>query len=154
MFEEYSDVIMEYLVRRVINVPILVRNSFPLPFSGSFSHLAQQDETPEGEEESIEEWYEDTADVPNLLWAKISTLKLFRHRCLNAALAYTVAVRGGDKTGQNGKAVTDDNGKEKGKETDGEKEKEKAEKIVGPVVKMLNALMLNEGAISEGIKEE
>lgn len=33
-------------------------------------------------------------------------------------------------------------------------EKEKAEKMVGPVIKMLQALMVHEGAISENVKEE
>lgn len=110
--------------------------------------VVSQDETSEGEEDSVEEWYEDLADVPSLLWAKISTLKVFRHRCLNAAVAATIAARGGDPIIANGQD------KGKGKEVDKEKEKEKAEKIAGPVVKMLQALMVHEGSIQDGIKEE
>ncbi|XP_006463974.1 hypothetical protein AGABI2DRAFT_225984, partial [Agaricus bisporus var. bisporus H97] len=94
LFEEQSDIVVEHLVRRVINVPIL------------------------GSEETAEEWHEDANEIPSLLWAKVDTLKLFRHR------------------------------------SDPEKEKEKAEKIVGPVVKMLQALMVHEGAMSEGVRED
>ncbi|KAF9443853.1 ARM repeat-containing protein [Macrolepiota fuliginosa MF-IS2] len=127
MFEEYSDVIMEYLVRRVINMPVI-------------------DGTVEGEDDNAEEWYEDSADVPPLLWAKISTLKVFRHRCLNAAVAYTQAAQ---------KDNVQDRDKGKGKETgaaDGGKER--AEKIVGPVVKMMQMLIVNEGAMSPDSKED
>ncbi|EKM75631.1 hypothetical protein AGABI1DRAFT_132023 [Agaricus bisporus var. burnettii JB137-S8] len=130
LFEEQSDIVVEHLVRRVINVPIL-------------------DETPEGSEETAEEWHEDANEVPSLLWAKVDTLKLFRHRCLNAAVAAIVAARNNESAGNaNGK------GKGKAKEADPEKEKEKAEKIVGPVVKMLQALMVHEGAMSEGVRED
>ncbi|KAF5351176.1 hypothetical protein D9756_008405 [Leucocoprinus leucothites] len=135
VFEERSDIVLERLVRRVINVPIL-------------------DEALEGEEDVVEEWYEDTNDIPPLLWAKISTLKLFRHRCLNAAVAATLAARSSAK----GKGKEDKpNGEHAGNNGDssgGAKEKEKAEKIVGPVIKMLQALMLHEGAMSEAVQED
>ncbi len=73
---------------------------------------------------------------------------MLRHRCLNAAVAATVAVRGSDQI------TADSQDKGKGKEAEKEKEKEKAEKIVGPVVKMLQALMVHEGSMKDGIKEE
>jgi sister-chromatid-cohesion protein PDS5 len=62
---------------------------------------------------------------------------------LNAALAATLASRSAaDKDQPNGN------------HGGGEKEKEKAEKIVGPVIKMLQALMTYEGAMSGGVQEE
>lgn len=125
---------------------------FSYVLSASWFHAhscLHQDETPEGSEETAEEWHEDANEIPSLLWAKVDTLKLFRHRCLNAAVAAIVAARNNESAGNaNGK------GKGKAKEADPEKEKEKAEKIVGPVVKMLQALMVHEGAMSEGVREE
>ncbi|KAJ3576722.1 hypothetical protein NP233_g231 [Leucocoprinus birnbaumii] len=122
VFEERSDVVVERLVRRVVNVPVL-------------------DETPStDEDDNAEEWYEDPTDIPPLLWAKISTLKLLRHRCLNAAFAATLASRSANGNAAGG--------------GDKEKAKEKAEKIVGPVIKMLQALMMFEGGMSEGVQEE
>jgi len=65
---------------------------------------------------------------------------VLRYRCSNAAVAVTRASRGkpnGDDT--SAKAA---------------EKKEKAEKMVGPVIKMLQALMVHEGAMSENVKEE
>jgi sister-chromatid-cohesion protein PDS5 len=147
LFEELSDVVVEHLVRRAINVPILV--CYPCSSFLLFHSCLYQDETPEGSEETAEEWYEDSEEIPSLLWAKIDTLKLFRHRCLNAAVAAMVAARNNESAGDaNGK------GKGKAKEADPEKEKEKAEKIVSPVIKMLQALLVHEGAMSGGVQEE
>jgi hypothetical protein len=57
---------------------------------------------------------------------------------------------------RNNESAGDTNGKGKGKarEADPEKEKEKAEKIGSPVIKMLQALLVYEGAMSEGVQEE
>jgi len=65
---------------------------------------------------------------------------VLRYRCSNAAVVATRASRGksnGDDT--SAKAA---------------EKKKKAEKMVGPVIKMLQALMVHEGAMSENVKEE
>ena len=130
VFEESSDIVLERLMRRVVHVSLVVC-SFPFVLLVLVTPF--EDETSEDEGE---EWYEDTADIPPLVWAKIGTLKVLRHRCLNAAVRASRDIPNGDHTSATAT------------------EKEKAEKMVGPVIKMLQALMIHEGAISENVKEE
>jgi len=130
-FEDLSDIVLERLMRRVVYVSIVVCFFF---LSLVLPRNPFKDETLEDEEE---EWYEDTANIPPLVWAKIGTLKLLRHRCLNAALRASRDIPNGDHTLDTAM-----------------EEKEKAEKMVGPVIKMLQALMVHDGAISENVKEE
>ncbi|KAF9527490.1 cohesin-associated protein Pds5 [Crepidotus variabilis] len=59
-FEQKSDVIVTHLVKKVLMVPILSENS----------------------EDDEEEWYEDPSQIPDLLRARILSIKVLRNRCM------------------------------------------------------------------------
>jgi len=85
-FERRSDDLVPFLLKKVIMVPIpLPRRSSDVTSPNSIptiaTYLIQQKDEQVPDESIEEEWAED-ADVPDMLRAKIATLKIWRYRCL------------------------------------------------------------------------
>jgi len=80
-FEQKSDVVMTYLVKRIIMIPSPVDAVSVTDLSRTL-HLIQVHKFKASEDDDEEEWVEDD-EIPDELRAKVLSLKVCRNRCMS-----------------------------------------------------------------------